>query len=182
MVTPTPTAAPTQTTTPTAPAEDPADASTWTIGFDGVGPIGLGSEIDAAPAAAPGFTEVTDPICLPRQRDLQQPDRLGLSVFSTQETPDRIGTIVLAINIERDGDHPVRTPTTDRGIGLGATADELLAAYPDIQPTGDDTGISRFYGLTDGSGTWLVFDVLHDRVQRIQVGPLARIPSEFCPA
>ncbi|MFF9564892.1 hypothetical protein ACF1AJ_16215 [Leifsonia sp. NPDC014704] len=180
--TPTPTSTPTPTPTPTAAAPDPADPSTWTIDFNGVGPFRLSMPIVSVPSAASGFADETDERCKPRQVDLVASDHLGISAFSPQQQPDTVDSLLLNYNFTIYGDPAPVTPRTDRGIGIGSTTEELLAAYPGIALTGTYNEVADNYGLQDSAGTWIVFRTLHDRVDVIMVSPVSVIPSEFCPA
>lgn len=184
--TPTPTRTPTPTPTPSsvpaAPAEDPNDPSTWVIDFNGIGPVDLGSSIATVASGLPDWTDSTYAICRPRQVDLVAADHLGLTSLSPSASPDRISELLLSYNFAIYGDSAPATPRTAAGIGIGATLEELMAAYPGITKTGEYADVASYYGLTNGQGTWIVFDVLHDRVDNIQVGPHSTIPSELCPA
>jgi len=178
-VTPTPPPTPTATPTPT-PTSDAADPSTWTIGFDGIGPITLGMRMTDVTAAAPTFSDVTYDICRPNQLDLEAPDQLVISAFDTQDAPGVVGDLdVRSFTTTFDG---LATPRTDRGIGIGSTAQDLFTAYPGIPKTGTYGDVTDYYGLNDGAGTWIVFQVIQGTVVRITVGPSSTMPSEYCPA
>ena len=179
--TPTPTPTPTATATPTT-ALDTADPSTWTIGFEGIGPITLGMRMTDVTAAAPTFSDVTYDICRPGQFDLEAPDRLVISAFDTHDAPGIVGDLDVRSHASADGRSSLATPRTDRGIGIGSSAQDLFTAYPGIPKTGTYNGIDDYYGLNDGAGTWIVFEVVDGTVDRITVGPASTMASEYCPA
>ncbi|MFF2053660.1 hypothetical protein ACFVU2_18805 [Leifsonia sp. NPDC058194] len=184
--TPTPTAPPTATSTHTpTPTIDAADPSTWTIGFDGVGPAKLGMSLTDAAAALPTFDDATDPLCAPGQRNFG--DRAGTSslvLFGRAASDDDLVTIIVSGG--RVGASASTRPHTAEGIGVGSTLEELTAAYDDLAVTGTYSNIDgthpRFYGLSGAGATWITFEVLHGVVDRILVGPSQTIPSEYCPA
>lgn len=175
---PTPTSTPTPTQTQTAPVQDPADPSTWIIDFGGIGPARLGSPV--ATTEIPGWTDETDPSCLPRQRDLVTDGQMTLGLFAPVDSKTT-GTLNLFFNFIANGDVALPTPRTAEGIGLGSTIEELLATYPGIEKTGEYSS-ETYFGLSDGQGIWIVFGVLDSKVTGIQVGPSNTIPKELCPA
>lgn len=179
--TPTETPAPTPTAAPTS-TRAPDDLSTWTIGFDGIGPVTLGMPMAEVSGATPTMSDETYDICRPGQLDLVAPDGLALIVFGPAASGDRVGSLHLGFNFDVGGDRTLATPRTDRGIGIGSTAADLFAAYPGIPETGSYGELSHYYGLDGGDGTWIVFGTLHDTVNAITVGPSSTIPSERCPA
>jgi hypothetical protein len=190
--TPSPTPTPTISPTPSSPEIDPTDPSTWIIGFDGVGPVHLGSTLEDQRQRLPAFEDITDPLCVAGYLDLEAPSGFALRFVSG---PDQSDTA--AITFGNGGstlaDDRATTPKTAEGIGIDSTKDELLAAYPDIELTGvyqsDDY---PYYGITDGSGGWIVFALIDDEVSRIQIAneavlPIENVsvktmPSERCPA
>ncbi|GIT78911.1 hypothetical protein LLS1_05800 [Leifsonia sp. LS1] len=181
--TPTPTETPTPTPTPTPTSTlDPADPATWTIGFDGVGPVKLGLPLTEVNGVTPTMSDETYDICRPAQLDLVAPDGLSLTAFETTASGDQVGNIHVGFNFDVGGDKTLATPRTDRGIGIGSTTAELLAAYPGIPLTGSYGDVANYYGIDGGHGTWIVFGTLHDKVNAITVGPSSTIPSEYCPA
>jgi len=177
----TPTPTPTATPTPTSTL-DPADPATWTIDFDGVGPVTLGMPMADVNGATPTMSDETYDICRPAQLDLVAPDGLSLTAFETTASGDQVGNIHVGFNFDVGGDQTLATPRTDRGIGIGSTTAELLAAYPGIPLTGSYGDVANYYGIDGGHGTWVVFGTLHDKVYAITVGPSSTIPSEYCPA
>jgi hypothetical protein len=186
--TPNPPATSTPTRTPVAPTPvdttDPAAPSTWMIDFTGIGPITLGSTFEEQKAALTAFTDATDPLCTEGQLNLEQP---GAPYVIVAGRPDALHTVG-AVTIARFGPDAAavsqHSPRTATGIGIGSTLAELQAAYPDLQATGayGDGSVSTYYGITDGNGTWIAFDIMDSTVQSIQVGPQSGFPGEYCPA
>lgn len=189
--TPTPTATPTPTPTPTS-TMDPADPSTWTIGFDGVGPVTLGPTPAEQRATLPAFSDETEPICVDELATLTSPAGLRFTFVLAADGSGRTAAIEFG-NLGTSGaDDRASTPRTTQGIGVGSTLDELLTAYPGIAQTSSYNGSSFTYALTDGRGRWIAFMLINDVVTDIQLadtGMLPRgqgradsIPSERCPA
>lgn len=190
--TPTPTPTPTPAATPTAPAQDPADPSTWMIGFDAVGPLSLGVPFRSQHDVVPTFADVTDSICVDLQDVLRSPSGFWFYNIGAADGSGQTATIEFG-NLGSPGpDDRAVTPRTAEGIGIGSTRDELLAAYPGIQRTGGYSDTVDYYGVTDDHGGWIVFAVMNEAVWSIQVGNEAvlpygmgsvrAIPPEHCPA
>lgn len=199
--TPTPTVTPTPTPTPTPTSMatmDPADPSTWTIGFNGVGPVRLGMSFSDVRDAVPALTDTTDPLCVGGYLWLSDNDtRVALTVAGAQDQPNTAAGIVVGAFASRPG---FITPRTAAGIGVGSTDEDLHAAYPGLQETGGYSDSVVYYGITDGSGAWIVFSVLENYPQSPQNGTVTAIqianeqslpiengsvktmPSERCPA
>ncbi|WP_199245835.1 hypothetical protein [Leifsonia sp. AG29] len=194
--TPTPTATPTPIPTHTEPAEDPADPSTWIIGFDGVGPFRLGQTFGSQAHEAPGFVDRTDAICTDSYLWLRS-TASSIGLVGATDGSQRTAAIEVGSSGWPDR---ATSPATAEGIGVGSTYEELQAAYPGIQQTGSYADISYYFGLTDGKGGWIVFNVvrnssderLNDKVAAIQIaneavmpvenGSVRTMPSERCPA
>jgi len=184
---------PSPTPTPSEPLVDSTDTSTWSIDFTGVGPVTLGSSFEEQRALLPTFADMTDPLCVSANLVLEAPSGLFLLFVGGTEQP---GTTA-AITFHGTGEAPfelddTRTPRTEAGIGINSTKEELFAAYPDIELTGIYGTSFPFYGITDGNGGWIVFQLFNDRVGAIQVaneaalplenGSVKTMPSERCPA
>ncbi len=167
----TPTDAPATDAPQPAPASDPADPSTWTIGFDGIGPITLGtplSEVDAIVAPTdscrPGVDSFFD----------------STVVASTDGGAGEgdAATVGLVISQSVAKSSVTGIPTTAEGIGVGSTIDELLAAYPDAEPY--EAVNSTAYRITDGT-TYIHFDDYgKGTIQIIEVTSAPIKAKEYC--
>ena len=194
--TPTPTVAPTKTSIPTPDAAgsavDPSDPSTWTIDFNGVGPVALGSSFETQRDILPSFTDVTDSICSTGYLDLKPPNQLTFIFMRPEDGSDVTAGIEFGNLGSKLRDDRPNTPRTEAGIGIGSTLQELQTAYPTIQQTGTYGDIVTYYGITDGNGAWIVFRVMDGAVTDIQIahealvpienGSVKTMPHERCPA
>lgn len=185
--TPSPTPTPTPSGTPTTPppastrapvAEDPADPSTWRIDFDRIGPVTLGRPLPEVKGELSAFPDVTDPKCLPSSLYLKLPDRVMLRMLDDVDFTSTAQTIEL---LGRPGNQIALSPKTAEGIGLGSTADELFATYPNLFKTYVYSETAVQYTLSRGDGGRIVFYVINGEVQVIDIGADAVIPSERCP-
>jgi len=165
---------------PTADAEtvaaDPAQPSTWTIGFDGVGPLVLGTpsteQHDVLAAFEPevaadgcGLDFVSTPS--------------GLRVGTAESAADGVTSIVLNVDVPAEASPG---PRTANGIGIGSTIDDLVKAYPDAHKTsGMGEGLIT-YAVTDASGHSIVFGAWRTdpAITTIQVGTGDQITAEGC--
>jgi hypothetical protein len=172
--------------------QDPADPATWIIGFDGVGPIKLGTPYRSQHDIVPAFTDVTDSICVDVQSVLRSPSGLWFYSAAAADGSGRTATIEFG-NLGSPGqDQRDASPKTPEGIGVSSTRAELMAAYPGIERTGGYSDKADYYGMTDGQGAWIVFGVMHDAVFNIQIGndsllpygtaSVRVLPPEHCPA
>ncbi|PPL15021.1 hypothetical protein [Microterricola pindariensis] len=162
---------PTPTPTPTAPEEPAA----WTIGFDSVGPITLGSEIASVERSMDGFTRAVYEGC-------ESVVSFEKAHVPTIVIPDRLGTglveqIVLMGNVDEPG-LAEGAPRTVEGIGVGSSLAELRAAYPDIEFQGDPP--TPHYGLSDDTGHWILFTLYEDAVQTVVVRDMPVVNREYC--
>jgi hypothetical protein len=181
--TPTPTPSATPTTPPPTPtqapvAENPGDPSTWRIDFDHIGPVTLGRSLPEVKAELSAFADDTDPKCLPSSLYLLLPDRVSLRMLDDTDFTPTAQTIEL---LGHPGNQVSLSPKTAEGIGLGSTADELFATYPDLVKTFVYSETSVQYTLSRSDGARIVFDVIEGEVQVIDIGADAVIPSERCP-
>ena len=183
--TPTPTVTPTPTATPpdtgTSPVRSPDDPADWTIGFDGMGPLTLGSPMSDVPDRLPGWSDQTGDQCRPRNLRFLDPQGLHVSLFAQDAQKLTVSEVLVGYTFSVDGERDIATPHTAEGIGIGSTKDELLSAYPGIATT-RDYGTYAQYGVQNDQGTWMVFMVIEDRVEWIQVGPFSNIPLDSCGA
>lgn len=167
-VTPTPTPTPTPTTVPAPPPErEPtptptaADVGSWTLGFDGVGPIAFGGTTASATAAL----DTTDLVpfdfgveeCRADYRQLPGNDRSFVGVDS-----DEAGAVDGIEVADYPSDEGVQLggalPRTAEGVSTGSTREELLTAYPDLVEEAPVAG-DGLYSLAGPDGRTLWFRV-----------------------
>lgn len=162
---PTPAAIASATPTPT---QNPADPSTWILGFDRVANVRVGQSL-AALASAADLVPVDDTIdCPPGYWTAQgaEPDtvRIALMQLKSRGTalPDPAFTYA-QFTVGKPSDTVVTSsPSTDTGIRIGSTESDLLGAYPSIQKTHsryDDSMGYTTYAVGPSDGRYLVFQV-----------------------
>lgn len=167
--------APTPTPSPTPAAVDLADPSSWIIGFTGVGPLAVGSDLAAATQSMTAFTSSTPFEGCPT-----------IVSFDTPGVPNFVLTEMEGGTVERvvlqgggsPSDFLATSPQTSGGIGIGATLPELQAAYPELTDLNDY--FNPHYALSDGNGNWINFAVAEGVVYTIVVQPQPAIPRELC--
>lgn len=183
-------AAASPSTTPSAPAETavqtpatpaPAelnldDPHSWVIDYTGIGPLTLQGKVTDEAASATTFTTTLQDGC-PWVTALDKTD------FPSIWLPDPADTGVIdQIVLQAWGLAPTvaaNSPATTAGIGIGATLDQITAAYPDIEQ--NDGRYAPFYSLPDGSGHWINFALSTDGVvDTIVVRDSAVMDSEYC--
>ena len=169
--TPTPTTTPTPTPTPTT---DLAAPETWIVSANTGGPLVRGESMQEAGDALTSAYTVGDAGCA-----------VGLYSSKTSRgavvlRPDESGTTVGSIEFTSSDDSTTPSPRTPEGIGLGSTEDEILAAYPNIQPPQPDR--YPWYSLQQPDGSWIDFLVSTGsrQVLSIYVGDSDYPPPEFC--
>ena len=174
-------AAPAQTSSPPSDAPTPAvpdleDPSSWVIDYAAIGPVALDSPVSDQAASLASFTSATQDAC-PSVAAFDKAD------FPSIWIPDPSDTgVVEQIVLQAWGSAPTvaaNSPQTSAGIGIGATLDQIEAAYPDIEQ--NDGRYAPFYSLPDGSGHWINFGLSADGVvDTIVVRDSALIDSEYC--
>lgn len=147
-----PSASPTPSPTPSA--ADPADPSTWVVTQEGMGPFRLGASFADASALVPNGQSACTGVTYGFDN--------ALWVAEGNNTP---GTVQMVL---WDGGQGGPGPVTAEGIGIGSSADEVRAAYPDATEEGMYLRTGAVY-----------FDVETGAVRAIGVTP-GEIPSEFC--
>lgn len=162
---PTPVPSPSATPTEEPSAEpDPEDPSTWVISGAGVGPIEIGGDFAATLAELPEtWTNDTENCAWTAWL---KDDSGGYGVFFVRGTESDTAPIgEISVYEVMQGEGATGAPMTAEGLGLGATKEEVLAAYPDAQQgtpqIGDgiwimvpgDTAGHVFFEFREGSDT-----------------------------
>lgn len=174
-------AAPAQTSSPPSDAPTPAvpdleDPSSWVIDYAAIGPVALDSPVSDQAASLASFTSATQDAC-PSVAAFDKAD------FPSIWLPDPTGAgIVDQIVLQAWGTVAAATahsPQTSEGIGIGATLDQLTAAYPDLSESAGK--YAPVYSVTDDGAHWINF-ALSDAglVDTIVVRDTAAIDSEYC--
>lgn len=157
---------------PSAVPVETSDPATWTIDFDSVGPIELGEAVTSARGDMSAW--VAEPVDVCTWTNWFSRPEISLVFILTEDE-----SAIDLIDISNRGQDARVGPKTAEGIGLGSTLDELTAAYPDVQRTGDYGPDYLYYAITDGSN-WIVFAVEPTGISRIAVGPYDQLASEYC--
>lgn len=163
-----------------SPSESPnpthaADTSAWVIGFDSVGPLKVGSPLDAAPSVAAPYIESSPNEC-PHVLSL------GLANAPTILLPDPMGAgVIEQIVVQAWGNAAGATalsPATAEGIRIGSTLDGLNAAYADREEIAGR--YASFYSVADNNRN-VNFAVNESGVvDAIIVRDAPMIDSEYC--
>lgn len=184
---PTPTGASSASTSPTpaaTPTEDPApdlsDPANWIIGFDSVGPLAIGQPIDAARAAASGYTEgEAFEGCSVAFLDRAATPSLALPYWAE----GGLAAILVRNQEQASGFASVdlygASPKTSEGIGVGSTRDALLAAYPTLTVLRDD-GYFQVFSLAGPAGGFIVITVHEGIVDSLMVNTTGDFGFELC--
>ena len=138
------TASPRPTMTPTdTPEAHPAEPTTWVISDAGIGPVSLGGDFAATLEALPG-TWKNDEVCSWTAWWNAEDSSYGLFFVRGTES-DTAPIDEISVYSSADDFGSVEGPRTAEGLGVGATTDDVLAAYPDAEE-----GTAEI-----GSGTWV---------------------------
>jgi hypothetical protein len=174
------TVVPTPSSTPTEEPIDLADPSSWTIDFAGVGPLTLGGSIAAERASMTAFVDDSDPaVCTLAVFDGSAEN--VPTIWAEPETDLDTTKELVVTGLGEPAPFVAGSPTTEAGIGVGATEGELVAAYPEIVPTQGPGPDSTSYSLAGGSGGYINFTVDTAKlVESIAVSNSPDIPYEYC--
>lgn len=148
---------PTPSPTPTPVDADPANAATWLIDADGVGPFKLGMPLDEAVALMPGYTVETCPN--PVVRFLRADSATDPSITLASAADGRLVHVTL---------HDSTQPATADGIRIGSTVTEAMSAYPGLE-------FSQRYNdryTLEGTPGWITFET-----ESVDVGATAPIDT-----
>ncbi|MDQ0894749.1 hypothetical protein [Agromyces ramosus] len=167
---------PTPTPIETMPASvDPADVTTWLITTGGIGPFERGASYQEVIAGLPSF-EVSE--WCPWVAGLSA-EGAGSMILTHPEGGEEIISAWVTGRADEAGTIPA-SPSTEAGIMLGSTMDELGAAYPDLQQVNQVGADSFGYAVGDDSNGYLDFIVEDGAVVLIGVQDVAGVPKEFC--
>lgn len=152
---------------PVSPTEPPAANtsapwSDWTIGFDGVGPLRLGDDIDAVVATVPD-ADVSAPEWAPDKRTLTSIDGSASLEVSAQEGGTAVATI-LAGKIALYGEPPVDGAALPRagGVAVGDPIENAITAFPEGTSVRVVAAGLHFYEVSTREGRMLLFHTDHD--------------------
>lgn len=173
---PSPTASPTPTVEPTPVVPmDPADPSTWVIGFDAVGPLVPGMTPDAALATAVGYDSESYDGC-----PVIFANRSGYPSLALTYWPDNVVNRIIVR--WKDGGAPTlaTSPKTTEGIGIGSPAADFSSAYPDAQIIVDQGDSFRVWAVGNNAGRYLLFALTDNIVHSIDVTSEPTFGFELC--
>lgn len=167
---------PAPTPSETTPAVvDPADVTAWAITTAGIGPIERGARYTEVIAGLASF-EVSEPCAWAAVLDTEGAASL---LLTHPEDGEEIASVWVTGRADDAGIVPA-SPSTETGIVLGSTMDELTAAYPDLQPVNQTGADSYGYAVGDAADGYLDFLVEGGVVVLIGVQEVAGVPKEFC--
>ncbi|MFB7250399.1 hypothetical protein [Microbacterium sp. NPDC056234] len=165
--------APAAQSTPSATASrsagepDPDDPSTWIVSADGMGPVLIGGEFDAALAELP-TSWTSDGAACSWAAFWNAPDN-SFSMHFVRGAEDQSEPISeISASTMADSVTGAVGPETAEGIGVGATRDEILDAYPEaeegtatvdgewIRVASESDGQIFFQFLTGAERAWAV--------------------------
>lgn len=135
---------PSPSPTLTPPVADPEDPATWTVSAEGVGPVEIGGDLASTLAELPD-TWKNDPANCSWTAWWQEPGA-GYQMYVVRGTESDTAPIS-EISVNAGGNDPgesTQSPVTAEGVGLGASKEQVLAAYPDAQEIAAQIGDSTF--------------------------------------
>ena len=162
--------------TPTSIPMDLADPGSWIIGFTSVGPLAIGDELSATDESMSAFSSSAVFDGCPSILSFDRPGFPTLVITDSSE--NGLVELIVLEGGPTSSDFTATSPRTTGGIGIGATLDDLKAAYPAISY--QDDHFTPHYSLSDGNGNWINFAVLDGLVNKIVVRPMSVIPREIC--
>lgn len=156
-----------ESASPDAGEPDPDDPSAWIISAEGIGPVLIGGDFDATLAELPDAW-TSDGAACPWAAFWNAPDTTFSMHFvrgseDQSEPVSEISASTMADSVARHVG-----PETPEGVGIGATRDEILAAYPDaeegtamvdgewIRVPSESAGQIFFQFLTGADRAWAV--------------------------
>lgn len=140
----TPSSGPTSSEAPSS-EPDPGDPSSWIISDAGVGPIEIGGDFAAALAELPETWSNDTANC--SWSAWWNADDAHYGIFFVRGTESETAPISeISVYTAAETPSDVEGPVTRDGLGIAATEEEILAAYPDAQK-----GAAQI-----GGGTWIM--------------------------
>jgi hypothetical protein len=166
----------TMTPTSTSPVLNLDDPRSWLVDFAGIGPLALGDRVSEREESMTSFTTTRQDAC-------PWVTAFDKSGFPSIWIPDPSDSgIVEQIVLQKWGspqDVAANSPHTSTGIKIGATLDQLRAAYPALAQ--NEGKYAPYYSVTNGSGKWINFAVNDGGlVSTIVVRASPNMDSEYC--
>ena len=143
--TPTSTGEPTSTATRTpAAVQDPEDPTSWVVDAGGVGPIRIGGNLAETLAELPASWQNDPESCAWMASWTADDSSYGLFFVRGTES-EKAPIAEISVYTAAETPSTLHSPTTPEGLGIGATKQEVLAAYPDAEE-----GTAQI-----GGGSWI---------------------------